>query len=188
MVGKPMHDEPSRKRRLLAIAALLGLAFGFLLQKGGVAKYHVLMGVLLLEDWTVVQVMLTAIAVGALGIHVLHTLGRAEWKLEPTRLFANVLGSTLFGIGFGLNGYCPGTQAAALGQGNVDALAGVAGMLAGSWVFAELSGTLKRFGRIGDKGRRSLPSLASVSRTAFLVVFLPGIVLVLVALERIGGR
>jgi hypothetical protein len=47
------------------------------------------MGVLLLEDWTVVQVMLTAIAVGALGVHVLHTLGRAEWKLGSTNVAAH---------------------------------------------------------------------------------------------------
>lgn len=188
MNASSLDGQPSRKRQHLALALLLGLAFGFLLQKGGVAKYHVLIGVLLLEDWTVVEVMLTAIAVGALGVHVLHALGRVAWRVEPTRLLANVLGSTLFGIGFGLNGYCPGTQAAALGQGNLDAFAGVAGMLAGSWIFAELSGPLKRLGRVGDRGKMTLPTLVRAPRTAFLIAFLPGIVLVLVALERIGGR
>ena len=49
----------------------------------------------------------------------------------------------MFGAGFGLIGYCPGTAAAAVGQGSWDALFGMAGLVAGSWLYAEMSGTLK---------------------------------------------
>jgi uncharacterized membrane protein YedE/YeeE len=175
-------------RRSLLLAAVLGLGFGFFLQKGGVAKYHVLVGVLLLEDLTVIKVMLTAIVVGAVGVHLLQRAGRAEPQIEPTRWLANVAGGLIFGIGFGLNGYCPGTQAAAIGQGNFDALAGVVGMLAGSWLFAELSGPLQRVGEVGDRGPLTLAGVARTRAGRFLMVFLPALVAVLAVLETLTPR
>ena len=54
--------------RKFGLAVLFGLIFGFLLQKGGVAKYHILMGVLLFQDFTVIKVMLSAIIVGMFGV------------------------------------------------------------------------------------------------------------------------
>ena len=56
------------------LGLFFGVIFGFLLQKGGVAKYHILIGVLLLEDFTVIKVMLTAIIVACIGIFSLHAL------------------------------------------------------------------------------------------------------------------
>ena len=70
----------------LAFAALFGIAFGFLLQKGGVAKLHVLIGVLLLKDFTVIKVMLSAITVGMLGVGLLHAFGKVNLHIKPTRL------------------------------------------------------------------------------------------------------
>lgn len=59
--------KPKTAFQLLS-GLLFGMIFGFLLQKAGVAKYHILLGVLLLEDFTVVKVMLTAILVGSIGV------------------------------------------------------------------------------------------------------------------------
>ena len=56
------------------------------------------------------------------------------------RYAANIIGGLVFGVGFGLIGYCPGTRAAALGQGNWDAISGIAGLMIGSFLFAEASG------------------------------------------------
>jgi hypothetical protein len=59
-------DPPKEPQRgpQLTLGFAFGIVFGFLLQKGGVAKYHILIGVLLLEDLTVIKVMLSAIIVG----------------------------------------------------------------------------------------------------------------------------
>jgi len=57
-VAKP--DAEGSPAKQLALGLLFGVLFGFLLQKGGVAKFHILIGVLLLEDFTVFKVMLTA--------------------------------------------------------------------------------------------------------------------------------
>lgn len=120
----------------LALAAVFGLVFGFLLQKGGVANIDILIGVLLLEDFTVVRVMGVAILVGIVGVSLGKRLGWLEPKVPKTRLRANSAGGLIFGAGFALLAYCPGTNAAALGQGNLDAFVGVLGLVAGSYAYA----------------------------------------------------
>ncbi len=190
--GGPDKDAPggeSFSGKQLALGLLFGLAFGFLLQKGGVAKYHVLMGVLLLEDFTVVKVMLSAVVVGMVGIFALYALGLVKLHVKPTRYAANVIGGLIFGVGFALLGYCPGTGAAAVGQGNFDAVAGVLGLMAGSYLYAEASGLLgKTVLKWGDRGKLMLPELVRVSVAAFVLVFAPLLVAVLVLLERVTVR
>src|SRR5665811_811407 len=158
--------------KLLA-GAIFGLAFGFLLQKGGVGKFNVLIGQLLLQDFTVAKVMLTAIVVGMVGIFALHHFAKVNLHIKPTRLGANIIGGLLFGAGFALMGYCPGTAAAALGQGNWDALFGMAGLVVGSWIFAELSGWTKRtIEKWGDLGKVLLPDLLHLPRGVFVVGYI----------------
>ena len=190
--GGPEKDPPtgqSSTGKQLALGLLFGLAFGFLLQKGGVAKYHVLIGVLLLEDFTVIKVMLTAIVVGMIGVFGLNALGLVKLHVKPTRYAANIIGGLVFGVGFALLSYCPGTGAAALGQGNFDALGGVLGLMAGSYLYAESSGLLGRTVlKWGDRGKLMLPELVGVSPAVFILVFAPLLVAVLVVLERMTDR
>jgi len=183
---KPGESTPVKQ---LVLGLLFGLAFGFLLQKGGVAKYHVLMGVLLLEDFTVIKAMLSAIVVGMVGVFALYSLGLVKLHVKPTRYAANLIGGVLFGVGFALLGYCPGTGAAAVGQGNYDAVAGVLGLMAGSYLYAEASGTLGRtVMKWGDRGKLMLPEVVRLPVATFVVVFAAFVVVVLVALERMTVR
>lgn len=174
--ARPPEDaaEESDAPRQLALGLFFGMIFGFLLQKGGVAKYDVLLGALLLTDFTVMKIMLAAILVGMIGIFSMHALGLVKLHLKPTKYAANVIGGLVFGAGFALLGYCPGTGAAALGQGNLDAAAGIAGLLAGSYLYAEFS---RRLGTNvlawGDRGCITLPDLIGVRRAPFLMVFAP---------------
>ncbi len=173
----------------VATGVLFGLIFGFLLQKGGVGKFNVLLGQLLLQDFTVVKVMLTAIVVGMIGIFALHHFGKAKLHLKPTRVGANIVGGLLFGAGFALLGYCPGTVAAALGQGSWDALFGMAGLVAGSWIFAEMSGWSKRTVETwGDLGKVMLPDLLHVPRRAFAIILAVALTTILMVLERFTVR
>jgi uncharacterized membrane protein YedE/YeeE len=190
MEAKQKSDEtPGGAAKQLALGLLFGLIFGFLLQKGGVAKYHVLIGVLLLEDFTVIKVMLTAIVVGMVGVLSLHALGLVKLHIKPTRYAANVLGGVLFGVGFALLAYCPGTGAAALGQGNYDAIAGVLGLMAGSYLYAEASGALGRtLLKWGDRGELTLPGALGVPRLPFVAALAVIMVGVLVALDRMTVR
>ena len=177
-------DQPANGRKLV-LAALFGVVFGFLLQKGGVAKFNVLIGQLLLQDWTVLKVMMTAVVVGMAGVFPLHYFGMAKLHLQPTRLGANIIGGALFGVGFALMAYCPGTGAAALGQGNWDALFGVLGLMAGSYVFAELSERLgDTVSKWGYKGKLMLPDILHVPRGAFVVGFALLLTLALMILQH----
>lgn len=178
-VPKPTSEPEVAPAKTLLLGVAFGVVFGFLLQKGGVAKYHVLIGQLLLVDYTVVKVMLSAVVVGALGIHFMHRAGLVELHIKPTRYASNIIGGLLFGVGFGLAAYCPGTGAAALGQGNYDAIAMMIGMIAGSYVFAEMSGWIsRRINPIGDRGKITLHDLLPMNRTVVVlgsVVVLSGI-------------
>lgn len=170
-------------------ALLFGLAFGFLLQKGGVGKYHILIGQLLLQDFTVVKVMLTAIVVGMVGIFTLHRFAKVNLHLKPTRIGPNIIGGLVFGAGFALIGYCPGTVAAALGQGSYDGLFAMAGLVLGSYVYAEFSKRLKRSVETwGDKGKLMLPDALRIPRPVFIPIFVSLLVGVLVVLERVTVR
>ena len=174
--------------KLLA-GVVFGLAFGFLLQKGGVGKFNVLIGQLLLQDFTVAKIMLTAIVVGMIGVFTLHHFAKVNLHLKPTRIGANVIGGLLFGAGFALLGYCPGTAAAALGQGSWDALFGMAGLVAGSWIFAELSGWTKQtVEKWGDLGKVMLPDLLHLPRTAFAIGLAGTLIAILLVLERFTLR
>lgn len=190
--GGPEKDTPAKKEfspQQLLLGAFFGVLFGFLLQKGGVAKYPVLLGALLLEDFTVMKVMLTAIVVGSIGIFSLHALGLVKLHIKPTRYAANIIGGLLFGVGFALLGYCPGTGAAALGQGNWDAIAGVLGLMAGSYLFAECSGWLGRTVLTwGDRGKLMLPELVHLKQSTFLLIWIPVLIVVLLALDRLAVR
>lgn len=173
----------------LLLGLIFGVIFGFLLQKGGVAKYHVLIGALLLEDFTVMKVMLSAIIVGSIGIFSLHAFNLVKLDIKPTRYAANIIGGLVFGVGFGLLGYCPGTGAAALGQGNWDVPGGILGLLLGSYLFAEFSKSFSTtLNKWGDRGKLTLPELVPMERSAFLVVWIPVLAIALLAIHWIAPR
>jgi F0F1-type ATP synthase assembly protein I len=184
---KPAPPMPAAPK--LIAGAMFGLAFGFLLQKGGAGNFHVLLGQLLLQDWTAAKIMLSAIVVGMIGIFTLHHFAKVNLHIKPTRIGSNIIGGLIFGAGFALTGYCPGTAAAAVGQGSWDALFGIAGLIAGSWMFAELSGWTKRtIENWGDLGKVLLPDLLHVPRGVFVGGFAVALTALLVVLQRFTTR
>lgn len=181
---KPLREKANGPRQLV-LGLIFGIVFGFLLQKGGVAKYDVLLGALFLTDFTVMKIMLTAIAVGMIGIFSMHRMGLVQLHVKPTHYAANIIGGLIFGAGFALLGYCPGTGAAALGQGNYDAIAGIMGLLAGSYLYAELSGYLDAtILKWGNRGRIMLPDLMGARLAIFIIGFVPLLILILLGIEK----
>jgi hypothetical protein len=148
----------SNRRIQLAAGLLIGICFGFLLQRGGVTRYEVVIGQLLLKDFTVVKIMLTAILTGMIGVCALCSAGWATLSKKPGAVGSTVIGGLIFGVGFGLLGYCPGTMIGAVGQGSLDALFGIAGMLIGTAFYAALFPALSRSVlRKGDFGQITIP-------------------------------
>ncbi|MGC9520707.1 MAG: YeeE/YedE thiosulfate transporter family protein [Anaerolineae bacterium] len=176
------------KTALLVQGLVFGIVFGFLLQKGGVTKYDVIVGQLLLEDFTVLKIILTALVVGGLGLHLFQALGWVSLSPKAGSWGKNAIGGLIFGVGFALLGYCPGTIAGAIGNGYLDAtLGGLAGILIGSALLAAWYPVLKRgILKQGDFGTLTLPQLLRVNVWVVMVPLSLVIVLVLYLLERAG--
>ena len=130
--------------KILIYGLITGIIFGVLLQKARVLRYDIQVGAMRLLDMTIVKFMFSAILVGTVGIYLLLDLGMVSLSVKPTILGANIIGGLLFGAGWGLLGYCPGTALGAVGEGRLDAMAGIVGMLLGAGLFAEVYPLLKK--------------------------------------------
>lgn len=160
---------------MLIYGLVTGILFGFLLQKGRVLRYDKQLGALRLKDMTIIKFMLSAVLVGMTGIYLLKDLGLAQLSVKPTILGGVVLGGLIFGIGWGMLGYCPGTSLGALGEGRWDALWGVLGMLAGAAFFAEAYPLMKSTVLTwGIFGKITLPQILGVSHWLVIPLFVTG--------------
>jgi hypothetical protein len=145
----------------LVLGLATGIAFGFILQKGQALKFHKIVNALRLTDFTIWKLMFTAVGVGMLGVYGLHELGLVKLHIKETVLSANIVGGLIFGAGFALLGFCPGTCVGAAGEGRLDGLySGIVGLLIGAGLYAEvhpflLSGFLK----VGALGKATLPQV-----------------------------
>ena len=161
--------------KMLIYGLVTGILFGFLLQKGRVLRYDKQLGALRLVDMTIVKFMLSTVLVGMVGTYLLLDLGLAKLSVKPTILGSNVLGGVIFGFGWGLLGYCPGTSAGALGEGRWDALWGILGMLTGAALYAEVYPSLKKTVLTwGDLGKITLPQAVGINHWFVIPVFLIG--------------
>jgi len=111
---------------------MTGILLGCLLQKGRVLRFEKQIVALLLKDMTIVKFMLSAILVGMVGITLLTDTGLGTLSHKPMNLGAVLLGGALFGAGWAVMGYCPGTSIGALGEGRWHAVFAVVGMLIGA--------------------------------------------------------
>ena len=77
---------------------------------------------------------LAGVMLGAIAVHAAWLRFGAKQSLVPAKAHVDtalVAGAALFGIGWGLAGYCPGPAIVALGSGALGTLAFVAAMLLG---------------------------------------------------------
>lgn len=158
-----MH-HPVLTGQVLAIGAVVfGFAFGWLLQRGGVTDYNVVVNQFRFRDFTVLKVMLTAVVVGGIGVAVLHAGGFANTHIKASPMLAIILGASIFGVGMVIYGYCPGTGLAAVGTGSLHALAGVAGMMGGGILYAlSFPWVAKNILPIADVGTLTLDKLFGI--------------------------
>ncbi|MFW6279927.1 MAG: YeeE/YedE thiosulfate transporter family protein [Planctomycetota bacterium] len=171
------------------LGLVFGFCFGFLLQRGGVCYYERIVGQLLLDDFTVVKVMLSAIVTGMVGIYAMRSFGWIELHKKGGSVGTSIPGPLIFGMGFALLGYCPGTAVGAVGHGALDALiGGVVGITIGAGIYAAIYPKLKRhILDIGDFGDITFIDLFRVSNPWFVVAPVAALLIaVLYLIERAG--
>lgn len=160
---------------MLIYGLITGMLFGFLMQRARVVRYDKQLGALRFQDMTIVKFMMSAILVGMVGIHFFDIFGLVQMLYKPVVLGENITGGLLFGLGWGLLGYCPGTQGGALGEGRWDALWGIFGMIVGAGLFAETYPALKQnILSWGSYGYLTIPQLAGINRWLIIIVFTAG--------------
>ena len=188
MQTKKQVNTSKKEKSSLVWGLAFGIVFGFLLQKGGATKYDVIIGQLLLTDFTVLKIMLSAVLTGMIGIYFMKTMRWVELHPKSGSAGKNIIGGLIFGIGFALLGYCPGTIAGAVGNGYLDAIVGgLAGILIGAGLFAALypqlsKGVLNK----GDFGDLTLPRLFKVNDWVVVIPVAVLIFTLLYWLERAG--
>ena len=88
------------------LAVVLGIGFGFSLNKAGLTKYHKIVNVFRFTDMAVLKFMMTALVVAMSGLYVLRGLGLVTFPNVPSTYIAgNLVGGLLFGVGMALTGY-----------------------------------------------------------------------------------
>ncbi len=165
----------------LVIAFLLGLGFGFALERAGFGSARKLVSQFYLDDLTVFKVMFTAIVTAMLGVTYLSWLGVLDLSLVylvPTFLLPQVVGGLILGVGFVVGGYCPGTALAATATGRVDGLVYGLGIYAGTLLFAEAYPMFKPLHTATPMGQTTIPQYFNLPY---------GLVVFAVVLAAVGG-
>ena len=152
------------------LALLIGIGFGFALDRAGFSSSRRLAGVFYFTDMAVVKVMFTAMLTAMLGLSYLSAAGWLSFDrvfLMPTIYGAQVVGGLIFGVGFVMGGWCPGTAASGAASGKIDAVVFLAGAVGGSILFNELFPLVKPLYSLGDRSLRFIYEDLGVTRAMF---------------------
>ncbi len=155
------NDEVS-----LIIAFVIGLFFGFVLERGGFGSGRMLAAQFYFTDMRVFKVMFTAIVTAMIGLFYLAWFGFLDLSLVyygDTYLLPQALGGLILGIGFVIGGYCPGTSGVAIATGKIDAIFYALGGFFGIFVFGEMFPAIKDFFYSTHMGKVNLPQFFDVS-------------------------
>jgi hypothetical protein len=149
----------------LVVAFLVGIGFGFFLERAGFGSSRKLAAQFYLTDLTVFKVMFTAIVTAMLGVYYLSVFGFMDLSLvylTPTFLAPQIVGGLTLGVGFVVGGYCPGTACVGIATGRIDALVLFIGIFAGVFGFGELYPLVGGFYTSTPMGRLTLPQVTGL--------------------------
>lgn len=167
------------------IGLTTGVIFGFLLQKGRVLRFEKQIGAMLLKDMTILKFMLSSILIGMVGLLFLSDFEIIKFSHKPMNVGAVVIGGSLFGIGWSIMGFCPGTSIGALGEGRWHAIFAIIGMIIGAALFAELFpffestvNAWKDFGKIG------IPETIGINHWIIVLILWVAVISIFVLFEK----
>jgi hypothetical protein len=172
-------------------AFVIGIAFGFWLERAGFASGLKLALQFYFRDMSVLKVMFTAIVVCMLGLSYFNWMGWIDCTqvyINPTYLWPQLAGGLVMGVGFVIGGYCPGTCLVATATGKIDGMAYTVGALAGMFVFAEVFDWLEGFWRSGSMGTVLVPEQLGVPRAYVVVAVVIMALLLFWGAERLERR
>ncbi len=172
-----VYEYISQNTNLL-MAFIIGIAFGFVLERSGFSSSRKLAGMFYGYDTTVLKVFFTAAIVAMLGLLFFSLFGWIDLSLvyiNPTFLWSAIVGGAIMGAGFILGGFCPGTAFCAVSIGKLDALTFIGGLVIGVVIFTEGFPLWEELFYAENMGTPTINSLLGISRGVF------GLILILAA-------
>jgi len=165
----------------LVIAFIIGIGFGFFLERAGFGSSRKLAAQFYFTDLTVFKVMFTAIITAMVGVYYLSVIGFMDLSLvylTPTFLLPQIVGGLILGVGFVVGGYCPGTSCVAASTGRIDGMVYLLGIIFGIFVFGEAFPLFSSFFVSTPMGQITLPQISGLPY---------GLLVFLVVLMALGG-
>ena len=163
---------------------LMGVIFGFALEKSRVFEPGIIVGQMQLRNWIMLKVFLTAVATGALVLAFLNGFGFVKLQPKATLYAADIVGGLILGAGISLAGACPGTTLAQIGVGYRDAILTLVGGLFGAVAFSYAQPWLDK-SLIGTGHKLIFTDLAGIPYWQGALVLAAAIIVILVLLERV---
>jgi rhodanese-related sulfurtransferase len=149
----------------LVLAFVIGIGFGFFLERAGFGSGNKLAKQFYFKDMSVLKVMFSAIITAMVGVYWLSRIGLMDLSLvylTPTNLWSNIAGGLVLGVGFVIGGYCPGTSIVAAATGRVDAMIYMLGMFAGMVMVGFAMPAMSGFMSAGAFGQLTLASALNI--------------------------
>ena len=174
----------------LLYGLLVGVIMGVLLQRVRASSPLMIVRNLRFENLTIIKFMALTIAVGAVVAYAISFVVPMHFDVKPVYVLGVLGGGLIFGLGFGLGGYCPGTCVVGAGEGRKDAFFTILGGIVGALVFTLVYGWLEpiliapmNYGKLTLAGVLHLSAL--VAAVVLAVVFI-GVIAVLPRREAEG--
>jgi uncharacterized protein len=173
-----------------AIALLIGICFGFVLEASGFSSSRKIMGTFFGYDFVVLRVFFTAAITSMVGILYLDYFGWLDFGqlyIHPTYLTSSIIGGVIMGAGFALGGYCPGTSYCAVAIGKLDALVYSIGLFLGIYLFTFIYPWIENMVNGGFMGYVTAPEILGINANLFVffvVVIALGMFIVATIVQR----
>ncbi len=175
----------------LLIGFLLGIGFGFFLERAGFGSARKLAAQFYLTDLTVFKVMFTAVVTALLGMFWLSWIGfldLSQVHLLPSYPLPQAVGGVIFGIGFVTGGYCPGTACVATSTGKLDGMVHLLGMITGIVLFGEAFPLFRDFYQSTSLGEVTLGNFFGIPENVMVFIIVVLAVAGFLAAEHIEKR
>lgn len=151
---------------------IIGLLFGFVLQKGRFCMNSAFRDPLVFKDFTLLKAVVLALVVQLIGFHVLSSLGIITLAPKTFYLFGAILGGFIFGIGMVIAGGCASGTAYRVGEGMVASMIALVGFVSAAYFAKDgfLSSITKSIQQ-QDLGKITLSSVTGISVWVFVILF-----------------
>jgi len=156
------------------IAILIGIVFGFALEASGFSSSRKIAGVFYGYDFAVLKVFFTAALVAMIGVYYmdyLELINTEQLFVLPTYTWSAIIGGLFMGLGFVMAGFCPGTTLCAAAIGKIDAMATMAGIFIGIFLFSELYDFIEPLFDSSYLGRITITDSLGISPYWFIFLF-----------------